>query len=92
MAPKSARVRGPGTKNDGGRGSMPNYEDSSLRCNDCGVEIPVAAIAGPGGTVVLTVEEYVHLLRLAGYDLFCELCLDGQGETAQILLEAVPQP
>jgi hypothetical protein len=57
---------------------MPNYEDTSLRCNDCGVEISVAAIAGPGGTVALTVEEYVHLLHLAGYDLFCELCLDGR--------------
>jgi len=57
---------------------MPSYEDTALRCDDCGVEIPVAAIAGPGGTVTLTVEDYLHLLQLAGYDLFCELCLDGQ--------------
>jgi hypothetical protein len=57
---------------------MPHNEDSSLRCNDCGVELPVAAIAGPGGTVALTVEEYLHLLHLAGYDVFCELCLDGR--------------
>jgi hypothetical protein len=57
---------------------VPKYEDTSLRCNDCGVEIPVAAIAGPGGTVALTVEEYLHLLHLAGYDVFCEFCLDGR--------------
>jgi hypothetical protein len=57
---------------------MPDWEDTSLSCNDCGVEIPVAAIAGPGGTVALTVEEYLRLLHLAGYDLFCELCLDGR--------------
>ena len=43
---------------------MPNYEDPSLRCDDCGVEIPVAAIAGPDGTVALTVEDYLHLLCL----------------------------
>ena len=57
---------------------MPNYEDTSLRCDDCGVEIPVAAIAGPDGTVTLTVEDYLHLLHLAGYGLFCELCLVGR--------------
>ena len=55
---------------------MPNYEITPLRCNDCGVEIPVAAVAGPDGTVALTVEEYLHLLHLAGYDLFCEVCPD----------------
>jgi hypothetical protein len=48
------------------------------RCNDCGVEIPPAAIAGPGETITLTVEEYLHLLNLAGYGLFCEVCLDGR--------------
>jgi hypothetical protein len=58
--------------------SMPNYGDAALRCNDCSAEIPVAAIAEPGGTIALTVEEYVRLLRLAGYDLFCERCLDGR--------------
>jgi hypothetical protein len=57
---------------------MHTYEDTSLRCNDCGVEIPLVAIAGPDGTVALTVEEYLHLLHLAGYDLFCEVCLDGR--------------
>jgi hypothetical protein len=57
---------------------MPSYDDTSLTCNECGDEIPVAAIAGPGGTVTLTVEDYLHLLQLAGYDLFCELCLDGR--------------
>jgi len=57
---------------------MHTYEDISLRCNDCGAEILRAAIAGPDGTVALTVEEYLHLLHLAGYDLFCEVCLDGR--------------
>ena len=52
--------------------------DGSLRCDDCGIEIPVAAITGPDGTVTLTVEEYVHLLHSAGYDLFCGVCLDGR--------------
>ena len=34
---------------------MPNYENTPpLGCNDCGVEIPVAAVAGPDGTVALT--------------------------------------
>jgi hypothetical protein len=56
---------------------MPDYEDTSLRCDDCGVEIPVAAIAGPDGTVALTVEAYLHLLHLASYGLLCEVCLDG---------------
>jgi hypothetical protein len=78
VAANGARVRGPDPKNDGGRGSMPTGEDTSLRCYDCGVDIPQAAIAGPDGTVALTVEEYLHLLHLAGYDLFCELCLDGR--------------
>jgi hypothetical protein len=71
-------VRGPDPNNDGGLGSMPTYQDTSVRCDDCGVEIPVAAIAGPDGTVALTVEDYLHLLHLAGYDLFCEVCLDGR--------------
>jgi hypothetical protein len=57
---------------------MPNDEDTSLTCDDCDVEIPVAAIAGLDGTVVLTVEDYLHLLHLAGYGLFCELCLVGR--------------
>jgi len=57
---------------------MPNYENTPLGCNDCGVEIPVAAVAGPDGTVALTVEGYLHLLHLAGYDLFCEGCLGGR--------------
>jgi hypothetical protein len=57
---------------------MPTYEDTSLRCNDCGVGIPVVAIAGPDGTVALAVEEYLKLLHLAGYDIFCEVCLDGR--------------
>jgi hypothetical protein len=26
----------------------------------------------------LTVEEYLHLLHLAGYGLFCEVCLNGR--------------
>jgi hypothetical protein len=56
---------------------MPTYEDS-LRCDDCSVEVPVAAIAGPDGTVSLTVAEYLHLLHIAGYGLFCEVCLDGR--------------
>jgi hypothetical protein len=77
-AMNGARVRGPDPNNDGGLGSMPTYQDTSVRCDDCGVEIPVAAIAGPDGTVALTVEEYLHLLHLAGYDLFCEVCLDGR--------------
>ena len=64
---------------------MPTYEDTSLRCNDCGVEIPVVAIAGPDGTVALTVEEYVHLLHLAGYGLFCEPCLDGREVEWQLI-------
>ena len=64
---------------------MPTYEDTSLRCNDCGVEIPVVAIAGPDGTVALTVEEYVHLLHLAGYGLFCEPCLDGREVVWQLI-------
>jgi hypothetical protein len=38
---------------------MPAYEDTFLRCNDCGVEIPVVAVAGPEGTVALTVEDYL---------------------------------
>jgi hypothetical protein len=57
---------------------MPNDENTPLGCNDCGVEIPVVAVAGPDGTVALTVEDYLHLLHLAGYDLFCEVCLDGK--------------
>ena len=57
---------------------MQNYENTPVECNDCGVEIPAAAIAGPDGTVVLTVEDYLHLLYLAGYGLFCEVCLDGR--------------
>jgi hypothetical protein len=57
---------------------VPSYENTPLRCNDCGVEIPVAGVAGPDGTVALTVEEYLHLLHLAGYDLFCGVCLDGR--------------
>jgi hypothetical protein len=77
-AMNGARVRGPDPNNDGGLGSMPTYQDTSVRCDDCGVEIPVAAIAGPDGTVALTVEDYLHLLHLAGYDLFCEVCLDGR--------------
>lgn len=56
---------------------MPTDEDS-FRCDDCGVEIPVTAIAGRDGTVALTVEEYLHLLHIAGYDLCCEVCLDGR--------------
>jgi hypothetical protein len=51
---------------------------SLWRCDDCCVEIPVAAIAGPDKTVTLTVESYLQLLHLAGYDLFCEVCLKGQ--------------
>lgn len=57
---------------------MRTYEETSLRCNDCDVEIPVMAVAGPDGTVALTVEGYLHLLHLAGYALFCEACLDGR--------------
>ena len=57
---------------------MPAYGDDSPSCNGCGVGIPPAAIAGPDGTIVLTVEEYLHLLHLAGYGLFCEVCLDGR--------------
>ena len=57
---------------------MPANEDTFSRCNDCGVEIPAAAVAGPDGTIVLSVEEYLHLLHLAGYGLFCEGCLDGR--------------
>ena len=55
---------------------MPTYGNSSSNCNDCGVEIPAADIAGPDGTIALTVEEYVHLLHLAGYGLLCETCID----------------
>ena len=57
---------------------MATYWDSSPNCNDCGVEIPAADIAGPDGTIALTVEEYLHLLHLAGYGLFCEGCIDGR--------------
>ena len=64
---------------------MPTYEDTSLRCNDCGVGIPGAAIAGPDGIVALTVEEYLHLLHLAGYDLFCEPCSDGREVEWQLI-------
>jgi len=56
---------------------MATYEDS-FRCDDCSVEVPVAAIAGPDGTVSLTVEEYLRLLHIAGYGMFCEVCLDGR--------------
>ena len=56
---------------------MATYEDS-VRCDDCSVEVPRTAIAGPDGTVTLTVEEYLHLLHVAGYGLFCEACLDGR--------------
>jgi hypothetical protein len=57
---------------------MPGYGDTSPSCNGCGIEIPPGAIAAPDGTIVLTVEEYLHLLHLAGYGLFCEVCLDGR--------------
>ena len=57
------------------------YDDSSPNCNECGVEIPAADIAGPDGTIALTVEEYLHLLHIAGYGLLCEACIDsGQAE------------
>ena len=32
------------------------YDDSSPSCNDCGMEIPAADIAGPDGTIALTAE------------------------------------
>ena len=48
-------------------------------CDDCGIEIPVAAISGPEGTIALTVEAVPHLLHMAGYDLFCGVCLDRAG-------------
>ena len=57
---------------------MPTYADGSPDCNGCGIEIPAADIAGPDGTISLTVEEYLHLLHLAGYGLFCEACIDGR--------------
>ena len=60
------------------RGFMPSNGATSPSCSDCGVEIPPAAIAGPDGTITLTVEEYLNLLHLAGYGLFCEVCLDGR--------------
>jgi hypothetical protein len=30
-----------------------------LRCDDCGIEIPVAAIVGLNGTEAMTAEEYL---------------------------------
>jgi hypothetical protein len=57
---------------------MPTYGDSSPNCNGCGVGIPAADIAGSDGTITLTVGEYLHLLHLAGYGLFCEACIDGR--------------
>jgi hypothetical protein len=56
---------------------MPTYADTSTRC-DCGVELPATAIAGSDGIIALTVEEYLHLLHLAGYGIFCEVCLGGR--------------
>jgi hypothetical protein len=67
---------------------MPTYRDDSPSCNGCGGEIPPAAIAGPDGTIVLTVEEYLHLLHLAGYGLFCEVCLDGR----EVEWQLIPRP
>ena len=57
---------------------MPTYGETSPTCDDCGVGLPAGAIAGPDGTIALTVEEYLHLLHLAGYGLFCEVCLPGR--------------
>ena len=63
---------------------MPAYDDSSPNCNDCGVEIPAADIAGPDGTIALTVEDYLHLLHLAGYGLLCEACVDNRPVEGQL--------
>ena len=66
---------------------MPTYQDGSPNCNGCGVDISEEDIAGPDGTIALTVEEYLHLLHLAGYGVFCEACIDGR----QVEWQLTPQ-
>jgi len=53
-------------------------KDDPLRCDDCGLEIPVAAIVGLDGTEAMTPEEYLNRLHDAGYGLFCEVCIVGR--------------
>jgi len=52
-----------------------------LRCDGCGIEIPVAAILPPNGSEAMTAEEYLDRLHTAGYDLLCEVCI-GSREVA----------
>ena len=49
-----------------------------LRCDDCGIEIPLAAIVGLDGTEAMTAEEYLDRLHTAGYGLFCKVCIIGR--------------
>ena len=46
---------------------MPTDEVGRLRCDDCGIEILVAAIVGPDGNPTMTAEEYLDVLHAAGY-------------------------
>ena len=49
-----------------------------LRCDDCGIEIPVAAIVGPDGSEAMSADEYLDRLHGAGFEMFCEVCIVGR--------------
>jgi hypothetical protein len=49
-----------------------------LRCDDCGIEIPVAAMVGLDGTEAMTADEYLDRLHTAGFELFCDVCIVGR--------------
>jgi hypothetical protein len=49
-----------------------------LRCDNCGIEIPVAAIVGLDGAEAMSADEYLDRLHAAGFELFCEVCIVGR--------------
>jgi hypothetical protein len=49
-----------------------------LRCDACGIEIPVAAIVGLDGAEAMTADEYLDRLHTAGFELFCKVCIVGR--------------
>ena len=53
-------------------------EGDCLRCDDCGLEIHVAAIVEPDGAAACSAEQYLDRLHAAGYGLFCEVCISGR--------------
>jgi hypothetical protein len=62
---------------DWDKGPMVSKVDR-LRCDACGIEIPVEAIVGLDGSEAMTAEQYMNRLHTAGFGLFCEICIAGR--------------